>query len=224
MKGILDDGSCEKLLKDSKKEKVVLKDDEANGVQWKSIAGIGFVLTVLKCCIKGLTDTIVKCVSGINPIVIVFFRSLIILSLIIPFSLVKDQPPFPSSLSLQDRLLLVFRSVIGLLQVMANFYALQEMPLGIVKMIISTKPVFTIVFARIFLSESCDLLDGFSILLMLGGVVTVIHPWDQQMLSTESGYSENFLLASLLLFLSTGMASNIGIILRKFKWVYFIKC
>ena len=102
---------------------------------------------------------------------------------------------------------------------MANFYALQQMPLGVVKMIISTKPVFTIIFARVFLKEKSDFLDGISILLLMGGVVTVIQPWDLQSADSDSGYSEHFLLATVLLFLSTGMASNIGIILRKLRLV-----
>ena len=211
-----DGDSCELLIKenDIPKEK---QDPSDKKETWKTITGIGLTITVIKCCIKGLTDTIVKNVSSINPIVLIFFRSIIILSLTIPMCLVKDQPPFPTNLSLQDRLLLVIRSIIGLLQVMANFYALQQMPLGVVKMIISTKPVFTIIFARIFLKESSDFLDGISVLLLMGGVVTVIQPWDLQSVDPDSGYSENFLLATVLLFLSTGMASNIGIILRKFR-------
>jgi len=184
---------------------------------WRKIAGIGLLITVLKCCIKGFTDTIVITVGDINPIVLIFFRSIIIFSLLIPMGLIKDQPPFPTSQTLKDRLLLVFRSIIGLMQVMANFYALQQMPLGVVKMIISTKPVFTLLFARVFLNESCDLLDGLSVLLMMCGVVTVLHPWDLQTSEIDSGYSEQFLLAAVLLFVSTGMASNIGIILRKLR-------
>jgi len=190
---------------------------EKNVSLWKRIAGVGLLITVFKCCIKGLTDTIVITVRDMNPIVLLFFRSIIIFSLLIPMGLVKDQPPFPTGQSLQDRLLLVFRSIIGLLQVMANFYALQQMPIGVVKMIISTKPVFTIIFARVFLKEKSDFLDGISILLLMGGVVTVIQPWDLKSADSDSGYTENFLLAAVLMFLSTGMAANIGIILRKLR-------
>merc|ERR1740128_725870 len=82
---------------------------------WKKIAGIGLLLTVFKCCIKGITDTIVISVGDINPIVLIFFRSIIIFSLIIPMGLIKEQPPFPTTATFQDHLLLVFRSIIGLL-------------------------------------------------------------------------------------------------------------
>jgi drug/metabolite transporter (DMT)-like permease len=37
---------------------------------------------------------------------------------------------------------------IPLFQVVASYFALQQMPLGIQKMILSSKPVFTILFAR----------------------------------------------------------------------------
>ena len=189
-------------------------------IQWENIVGIGIFLTIIKCVIKGVTDIIVKKFVGIHPVVLIYYRSIIILTLMMPMSIFKDQPPFPTNLSLQDRLLLVFRSVIGLLQVMANFFALHQMPVGVVKMIISTKPVFTIIFARIFLKETCDIMDGISMLLMLGGVVIVLEPW--KMTDSDSGYSSNFQIATILLFVSTIMASNIGIILRKFKDVGFI--
>jgi len=206
----------EKTKEVSESEKTPEKEENKQSA-WKKIIGIGLLLTVIKCIIKGFTDAIVITVGDINPIVLIFYRSIIIFSLVIPMGIVKDNPPFPSSQTFQDRFLLVFRSIIGLLQVMANFYALHQMPLGVVKMIISTKPVFTIIFARIFLKESCDMGDIISVMIMMGGVVTVIQPWDTPSTDLESGYTEHFLLAALLLFLSTGMASNIGIILRKLR-------
>ena len=218
MKDDEEDTEATKKIKESDSAPEQIQEKSGENVSfWKRIAGVGLLITVFKCCIKGVTDTIVISVHDMNPIVLLFFRSIIIFSLVIPMGLVKDHPPFPTGQSLQDRLLLVFRSIIGLLQVIANFYALQQMPLGVVKMIISTKPVFTIIFARVFLKEKSDLLDGISILLLMGGVVTVIQPWDLQSADSDSGYSEHFLLATILLFLSTGMASNIGIILRKLR-------
>jgi drug/metabolite transporter (DMT)-like permease len=220
MKDVEEDTEATKKIKESDSAPEQIQEKSEKNVSfWKRIAGVGLLITVFKCCIKGITDTIVISVRDMNPIVLLFFRSIIIFSLIIPMGLAKDHPPFPTGQSLQDRLLLVFRSIIGLLQVIANFYALQQMPLGVVKMIISTKPVFTIIFARVFLKEKSDFLDGVSILLLMGGVVTVIQPWDLQSADSDSGYSEQFLLATVLLFLSTGMASNIGIILRKLRLV-----
>ena len=207
-----------------KKNEGEIEDENPLGAkdcfQWEKFVGIGIILTIIKCGIKGVTDIIVKKFVGINPVALIFYRSIIILTLMMPMSIFKDQPPFPTKLSLQDRLLLVFRSVIGFLQVMANFFALHQMPVGIVKMIISTKPVFTIIFARIFLKETCDILDAISMLLMLGGVVIVLEPW--KMTNMDAGYGSNFQIATILLLISTIMASNIGIILRKFKNVGFI--
>ena len=152
-----------------------------------------------------------------NPVVLIFSRSIIILTITMPINIVKDQPTFPTNLSVQDRLLLVFRSVIGLLQVMANFFALQQMPIGFVKIIMSTKPVFTIIFARIFLKEKCDIIDGLSMLLMMVGILTVMEPWKFNLTDNESSYGPSFLIAMILLLVSTILASNIGIILRKLK-------
>ena len=134
-----------------------------------------------------------------------------------PWGILKDQPPFPSNQTAKDRVLIVARGVIACLQVMASYFALKQMPLGVQKMILSTRPVFTIIFARFFLKESCGLVECVTIILMLTGLVLVIKPpflFTQQL---ESGYTEWFLLSALLLFLSTAIHSNVSIILRHLR-------
>ena len=44
-----------------------------------------------------------------------------------------------------------------------TWFAIQQMPLGVSKMILGSKPIFAIVFARIFLGEKIHRLDFFAV-------------------------------------------------------------
>ena len=186
-------------------------------VFWKRIAGFGLMLIILKNIISIFADIIVKKIPNIHPVTLILYRSIISLSIAMPWGILQDQPPFPSNQTAKDRVLIVARGVIACLQVMASYFALKQMPLGVQKMILSTRPVFTIIFARFFLKESCGLVECVTIVLMLTGLVLVIKPpflFTQQL---ESGYTEWFLLSALLLFLSTAIHSNVSIILRHLR-------
>ena len=45
----------------------------------------------------------------LDAVSLIFYRSLVMLTLTIPWSIIKDQPPFPPNLSLKDRFLQVLR-------------------------------------------------------------------------------------------------------------------
>ena len=188
---------------------------------WKKIAGFGLMLTVFKNVINNFSDIIVKKVPGIHPVPFLLYRSIISLSVTMTIGIFKDQPPFPSDQTLRDRILIVARGVIACVNVLACYYALLQMPLAIQRMILSTRPVFTLIFARIFLKESCGLVYLFSILLMLSGLVLALRPsflfGEDLKLGPETGYTDDWLTAALLLFLSTAVHSNVNIILRQLR-------
>ena len=96
----------------------------------------------------------------------------------------------------------------------ASYYAIQEMPLGVSKMILSSKPVFTILFARLFLGERLFCFDSIPILLMLTGFLLTVQPWNPSSRSLEAGYQDDFLDSAAILFAATILASNSTIILR----------
>ena len=96
----------------------------------------------------------------------------------------------------------------------ATYYAIQEMPLGVSKMILSSKPVFTILFARLFLKEQLFCFDSIPIILMLTGVLLTVQPWNLSSKSLDAGYQDDFLHSALILFAATILASNSTIILR----------
>ena len=118
---------------------------------WKRIPVFGLMLIILKNIISIFADIIVKKIPNIHPVTLILFRSIISLSIAMPWGILKDQPPFPSNQTAKDRVLIVARGVIACLQVMASYFALKQMPLGVQKMILSTRPVFTIIFAIVTL-------------------------------------------------------------------------
>ena len=84
---------------------------------WKSLAGLGLFIIVLKNVLNGLNDVIVKSLPSLHPITVMFIRSLLMLSMLMPVSIVKDQGPFPPGQCLLDRGLLVLRCIIGAFKV-----------------------------------------------------------------------------------------------------------
>ena len=157
---------------------------------WRKVPFIGLILILVKNILAGISDLVIKKMTDIDPITLIFFRSTVMLSLEIPWSIVKDQPPFPSGLSIKERglqvmrfsiilftaifdniiveiffkrpklinflsplslMLELFRCILAGFHVLAAYWALKQMPLSVQKMILSLKPVFTIIFERIFL-------------------------------------------------------------------------
>ena len=88
------------------------------------------------------------------------------------------------------------------------------MPLGVSNMILSSKPVFTILFAWIFLRERLFCFDSIPIILMLSGFLLTVQPWNPESKSATAGYQEDFLDSAIILFAATILASNSTIILR----------
>ena len=109
---------------DEEKQEVMLldkkllhaKEEEKEVPFWKRIAGLGFMLIILKNLTGGLNDILAKSMSDLHPITFILLRSVTMLSLVTPLCILRDQPPFPPGQSLLDRGLLLFRCVIGCIQ------------------------------------------------------------------------------------------------------------
>ena len=70
---------------------------------------IGLILILVKNIFAGVSDIVIKDMTNIDPISLIFFRSTVMLCLEIPWSIVKDQPPFPPGLTVRERVLQVLR-------------------------------------------------------------------------------------------------------------------
>ena len=76
---------------------------------WKKIPFIGLILIILKNILNGVSDIVIKEMRDMEPVTLIFFRSTVMLSIVIPLSVVKDQPPFPPGLTIRERVLQVLR-------------------------------------------------------------------------------------------------------------------
>ncbi|XP_023348982.1 solute carrier family 35 member G1 isoform X2 [Eurytemora carolleeae] len=212
----------EKEDEDNSKTDEMMKNNDVEGLKeekktkcYKKIIGLGLILTLIKIILSSLSDLLVKKLDNVHPITLLFYRSLAMLSLIFPISIGTNKPPFPADTKPKERFLLVLRGVLGCVGAMAVFYALQHMPLGDQKMIISCRPVLSIISARIFLKEPCGKFEILATLLMMSGVVLVIQPdfiFGTMGLGVER--DSEFFLAAILLLASTILTANVSIILR----------
>ena len=76
---------------------------------WKKIPFIGLILILVKNILAGISDVLIKEMTDIDPVTLIFFRSTVMLSIEIPWSIIRDHPPFPAGLSLRERILQVIR-------------------------------------------------------------------------------------------------------------------
>lgn len=188
---------------------------------WRKVPFIGLILILLKNILAGISDLVIKKMT-IDPITLIFFRSTVMLSLEIPWSIVKDQPPFPSGLSIKERGLQVLRCILAGFHVLAAYFALQQMPLSVQKMILSLKPVFTIIFERIFLKVPIGVVEIVTIVVMMLGVVLVLQPpfIFNYTYSEKEGFEKYFLVSTIVVFVSTAVNSNVAIIIRYLRKIH----
>ena len=69
---------------------------------WWTIPGLGFIIIIVKNLIAALSDILVKSMSSLHPVSLIFLRSVMMLSLITPVSIARDRPPFPQGQGIQE--------------------------------------------------------------------------------------------------------------------------
>lgn len=133
---------------------------------------LGLILATLSSLFFSLCSVIVKWMTDIDPMALAAFRYLGVLLPAVPIVIYKQTPVFPKG----KRIMLLLRSFTGTLSLMLSFYAFRHMPLADASVIVFSVPVFTAIFARMFLQEPCGLFNVFSVILTLIGVVLVTRP------------------------------------------------
>jgi len=203
------------------REPLEIEDNEqttqkADSPPWyKRIAGLGFILIIAKVFSKTLVDMIVRQLDSVHPIVILFYRSMTMMTIMMPVSVATNSPPFPSDRTLKERLLLILRGVIDCLSTMASFYSLQHMPLGDQRMLVACRSLVTLISARIFLKEAFGIFETISAVLMMSGIVLVLRPpFIFGNLQSGDFYDEEYLPAALTILASIVLSGNIQVILR----------
>lgn len=133
---------------------------------------LGLILATLSTLFFSLCSVIVKWMTYVDPMALAAYRYVGVLLPAIPIVLYKQEPVFPSG----KRIMLLLRSFTGTASLMLSFYAFRHMPLADASVIVFSVPVFTAIFARMFLREPCGLFNVFSVVLTLIGVVLITRP------------------------------------------------
>lgn len=184
---------------------------------WKRIPGFGLFLVFLTVLINSGMNIIIKEFTGIEPAVLLLYRSLIQLSFVMPWAVVIDKAPFPAGMKIKDKGLLFFRGILGFINVMATIYSVRYMNLGDQKMVTATKPIFVSISARLFLKERCGLFDLAAMFFMLVGIVFVVRPPILFGTDPGDGYEMMEMYSAIAVFVATALSANNTVILRKFR-------
>ena len=92
---------------------------------WKSVPGVGFGLIFVALLVQNGQLLLVKTMTSIDPLVLLFYRSIFIFLVTMPWAVIKDKPPFPPQQSLKDRFSLLYRGIIGCLNMWAGYYSVR---------------------------------------------------------------------------------------------------
>nr|XP_023024453.1 solute carrier family 35 member G1 [Leptinotarsa decemlineata] len=181
---------------------------------------LGLLLATLSSLFFSLCSVIVKWMTDINPMALAAYRYLGVLLPAIPIVIYREEKVFPKG----KRIMLLMRSFTGTAALMLSFYAFRHMPLADASVIVFSVPVFTGIFARMFLKEPCGLFNIFSVVLTLIGVVFITRPpilfGDTVNSLGETGQRPE-MWGAVAAFSATLFGANAYVLLRALKGIHF---
>lgn len=181
---------------------------------------LGLVLATLSSLFFSLCSVIVKWMTDVDPMALAAYRYIGVLLPAIPIVIYKEQPIFPSG----KRIMLLLRSFTGTASLMLSFYAFRHMPLADASVIVFSVPVFTAIFARMFLKEPCGLFNIFSVVLTLIGVVLITRPpilFGDSIDSLGDSEQHTEIWGAVAAFSATLFGANAYVLLRALKGIHF---
>ncbi|XP_076256742.1 solute carrier family 35 member G1 [Rhynchophorus ferrugineus] len=204
-----------------------LVDDEADEekfnktkFKYRKYPYLGLILATLSAVFFSLCSVIVKWMADVNPMALAAYRFLGVLLPTIPIMIYNQKPCFPKG----KRIMLILRSFTGTTALMLSFYAFRHMPLSDASVIVFSVPVFTAVFARMFLKEPCGWFNIFSVIVTLIGVILITRPpiiFGNTIESLGDNGQTPEIWGAVAAFSSTLFGANAFVILRALKDVHF---
>lgn len=182
---------------------------------------LGLIMATLSSLFFSMCSVIVKWRTDIDPMALAAYRYLGVLLPAIPIVIYREEELFPKG----KRIMLILRSFTGTVSLMLSFYAFRHMPLADASVIVFSVPVFTSIFAKLFLKEPCGLFNVFSIILTLIGVILITRPPTLFGNTVNSLGSENDqkteVWAAVAAFSATLFGANAYVLLRALKGIHF---
>lgn len=198
-----------------------IKEDRGYKLRCFKCPYLGLILAILSSLFFSLCSVIVKWMRDVDPIALAAYRYIGVLLPAIPIVIYKQEPLFPQG----KRIMLLLRSITGTTALMLSFYAFRHMPLADASVIVFSVPVFTAIFARMFLKEPCGWFNVITVLMTLIGVVLVTRPpvlFSNTIASLgEQDHGETEIWSAVAAFTSTLFGANAYVLLRALKGIHF---
>lgn len=181
---------------------------------------LGLILATLSSLFFSLCSVIVKMMTEVDPMALAAYRYIGVLLPAIPIVLYKQETFFPKG----RRIMLLLRSLTGTAALMLSFYAFRHMPLADASVIVFSVPVFTAIFARMFLREPCGFFNIISVLLTLVGVVLITRPpaiFGATVSALGEDNETSDIWGAVAAFSATLFGANAYVLLRALKGIHF---
>lgn len=138
------------------------------GVALMLFSGLGFALVNLFIRLTGPIPSMQK----------VFFRNLLVFFVALITLIHQQRMPHAEPLyhNKRDLRILIVRSILGTIGLIANFYAVDHLPLANASVLNKLSPFFTVIFAAIFLKERVSKTQVAGIALAFMGVIALTEP------------------------------------------------
>ncbi|KAL3271280.1 hypothetical protein HHI36_021770 [Cryptolaemus montrouzieri] len=177
---------------------------------------LGLVLATFSSLFFSLCSVIVKFTTDVDPMALAAYRYLGVLLPVIPIVIYRQEEVLPRG----KKIILFLRSFMGTAALMLSFYAFRHMPLADASVIVFSVPVFTAIFAKMFLKEPCGLFTVFSVILTLIGIVLITRPTVIFGNTVDSDEKAD-IWAGVAAFSSTLFGAIAYVLLRALKSIHF---
>ncbi|XP_068955369.1 solute carrier family 35 member G1 [Petaurus breviceps papuanus] len=148
-------------------------DENPEAKKKATCPGLGLFYTLLSAFFFSVTSLLVKKIQDIHSSEISAFRCVFQMLFVLPFLIYKKTGFLGPK---GKRIFLCLRGVFGSTAMILLYYAFQLMPIADATVITFTTPVFTSLFAWIYLKEKYSLWDLFFTLFAITGVVLIARP------------------------------------------------
>ncbi|XP_004450088.1 solute carrier family 35 member G1 [Dasypus novemcinctus] len=135
--------------------------------------GLGLFYTLLSAFLFSVGAIFVKKLQDVHAVEISAFRCLFQMLFVLPW-LIYRKTGFIGPKS--QRIFLILRGVFGSTAMILLYYAFQETSLADATVITFSSPVFTSIFAWIFLKEKYSLWDALFTIFTITGVILIVRP------------------------------------------------
>nr|XP_003223844.2 PREDICTED: solute carrier family 35 member G1 [Anolis carolinensis] len=182
----------------------------------RACPGLGLFYTVLSAFFFAVASLFLKKIQNLHAVEVSAIRCIFQMSFVLPGMIYQKTGFFGPRNKL---VFLFFRGLFGSSAMILLYYAIQVMPLADAIVITFSSPVFTSLFAWIFLKEKYSLWDLLFTLFTITGVILIARPpflFGSKVLGIEGEYTDHLRGSIAALASAVAMASTF-VILRKQK-------